>query len=56
MILSKKKSKEWLNVPVKPKPKPPLFPVKKENENEIEVEEISEDPVVIKGKLQICLS
>ena len=48
VMMSKKKSKEWLHVPVKPKPKPAIFQEKREEEV-IEVEEISEDPVVIKG-------
>ena len=49
MMMSKKKTKNWLNVPVRQKPKPPLFPGNKEEEVVEEVEEISEDPVVLKG-------
>ena len=49
MMMSKKKTKNWLNVPVRQKPKPPLFPGNKEEEAVEEVEEISEDPVVLKG-------
>lgn len=48
VMMSKKKSKDWLHVPVRQKPKAPLFPEKKEEEI-IEEEEISDDPVVIKG-------
>ena len=47
LMMSKRKSKDWLRVPVKTKPKAPLFPEKQEEI--IEEEEISDDPVVIKG-------
>ena len=55
VLLSKKKTKDWLNVPVRAKPKAPLFPEKEaEHEQpvpvvETEEEEIPEDPVVIRG-------
>lgn len=55
VILSKKKTKDWLNVPVRAKPKTPLFPEKEaEIEQQVTVveteeEEIPEDPVVIRG-------
>lgn len=48
VMMSKKKSKDWLHVPVRQKPKAPLFPEKIEEEI-VEEEEISDDPVVIKG-------
>ena len=55
VILSKKKTKDWLNVPVRAKQKTPLFPEKEaEIEQQVmvvetEEEEIPEDPVVIRG-------
>ena len=55
VLLSKKKTKDWLNVPVKAK-KTPLFPVKEPEfvpvsvpVEEVEEEEILEDPVIIRG-------
>ena len=48
LMMSKRKNKNWLHVPVKQKQKTPLFPDQKEEEEE-EVEEISENPYTIKG-------
>ena len=48
LMMSKRKAKNWLNVPVKPKQSPTLFPEQKEEEEEM-VEEISDSPYTIKG-------
>ena len=48
LMMSKRKTKNWLNVPVKPKQTPTLFPEQKEEEEEME-EEVSDSPYTIKG-------
>ena len=48
LMMSKRKTKNWLNVPVKPKQSPTLFPEQKEEEEEM-VEEVSDSPYTIKG-------
>ena len=56
VLLSKKKTKDWLNVPVRAKPRTPLFPEKETvyepvpvQIEETEEEEMPDDPVVIRG-------
>ena len=48
LMMSKRKAKNWLHVPVKPKQSPTLFPEEKEEEEEM-VEEVSDSPYTIKG-------
>ena len=48
LMLSKRKAKNWLSVPVKPKQSPTLIPEEKEEEEEM-VEEVSDSPYTIKG-------
>ena len=53
VLMSKKKNRDWLNVPTRQKPKYPMFhqQVKEEEVIEIEedVEDIPDDPVLIEG-------
>ena len=56
VLLSKKKTKDWLNVPVRAKPRTPLSPEKETvyepvpvQIEETEEEEMPDDPVVIRG-------
>ena len=48
LMMSKRKAKNWLSVPVKPKQSPTLIPEEKEEEEEM-VEEVSDSPYTIKG-------
>lgn len=48
LMMSKRKAKNWLHVPVKPKQSPTLFPEEKEEEEEM-VEEVSDSPYTLKG-------